>query len=821
MRYNFKNIEKKWQKIWDEKKIFEVKDQEIGKKNYFVLEMFPYPSGMLHMGHVRNYTISDLISRYKKLQGFNVMHPIGWDSFGLPAENAAIKYKKHPKDWTLANINKMKEQLKAMGFSYDWSREITTCLENYYKWNQWIFLKLYEKGLAYRKESVVNWCNKCKTVLANEQVENGKCWRCSSEVVQKSLEQWFFKITEYQEQLLQDYEFIKDGWATRIIDMQKNWIGKSEGTTINFDINNLDENIKVFTTRVDTLYGVTYIVIAPEHEIVNKFITILLKKDNTLAKNIIDFIESVKKQTELDRNMKGKEGIFSGFYAIHPFTNKKIPIWLGNYVLATYGTGAVMAVPAHDQRDYEFAIKNNLEIKIVITPYYNDSNSKNFELKNKAFEEKGFLVNSAEFDNLKSDEAKIKITEKLIFLNKGNFTKTYRLKDWLISRQRYWGTPIPIIYCKKCGIVPIKFDDLPVKLPESVDFTGQGDSPLKYISDFVNVKCPECGNIAQRETDTMDTFVDSSWYFLRYCDSKNDSMPFSKEKTSLWMPVNQYIGGAEHACMHLLYSRFFEKVFVDLGLVDKKAIEPFTNLLNQGMVIKDGNKMSKSKGNIVDPDEMLKKYGADSSRLFILFAAPPHKDLEWNEDSIEGANRFLNRFYRLFDEIFNRKDDSLEQKRNIEQMHNSTIKKILEDYENFGYNTIIATTMEAINFLYKEKDSTNKSQLLNFISDICILISPIVPHITEEIWQKLGNKESIILSKLPVFDSKKAEKDKIIFVIQINGKIRAKYDAKKDEIQENIEKIIFADEKLKTYLENKKILKKVFIKNKLINIVVK
>jgi leucyl-tRNA synthetase len=817
MEYNFKDIEKRWQIFWRENRLFEAKEDN-NKQKYFVLEMFPYPSGRLHMGHVRNYTISDLISRYKKLQGFNVIHPIGWDSFGLPAENAAIKYKKHPKDWTLANIENMRGQLRAMGFGYDWAREITTCLDDYYKWNQWIFLKLYEKGLAYRKRSVVNWCNNCNTVLANEQVEDGKCWRCDSEVVQKNLEQWFFKITAYQEQLLEDHKLIQDGWANRIIDMQKNWIGKSEGTTLKFKVSEINEDIEVFTTRVDTLQGVTYVVVAPEHNIVDRFLEIQKEKNPDFAKNIFDFREKIKKQSDLDRSMKDKEGIWTGFYAEHPLTGEKVQVWLGNYVLASYGTGAVMAVPSHDQRDYEFALKNNLPIKIVISP---EKDNFDFKLDNKAFEDKGFLINSGEFNGLSSDEAKKKITEKLIEIGKGFWTENYRLKDWLISRQRYWGTPIPIIYCKHCGIVPEKIENLPIALPDTVNFTGQGDSPLKYIDSFVNTKCPICGADAVRETDTMDTFVDSSWYFLRYCDPKNRDLPFSKEKADFWMPVDQYVGGAEHACMHLLYSRFFEKVFVDLGLIDKKSIEPFIKLLNQGMVIKDGFKMSKSKGNIVDPDEILHKYGSDSMRLFILFASPPHKDLEWNEEGIEGCYRFLNRFFRLFDEIFNREDDSFDFNRSLEQMQNMTIKNILEDYENFGYNTIVASTMEAVNFLYKEKNNCSKKQLLSFISDLVILISPLIPHICEEIWQILGNKESIVFAKLPVFDSQKAEKDEIVFVIQINGKLRSKYSLKKDESQETIEKLIFSDDKLKPYLEGQEILKKVFVKNKLLNIVVK
>ncbi len=816
MEYDHKKIEQKWQEFWEEKEIFKASESPAEKnKKYYVLEMFPYPSGRLHMGHVRNYTISDLITRYKKMQGYNVMHPIGWDAFGLPAENAAVKHKKHPKDWTLANIENMRLQLKAMGFAYDWSREIATCSEEYYKWNQWIFLKLYEKGLAYRKKSTVNWCESCNTVLANEQVEDGKCWRCDSDVLQKNLEQWFFKISEYKEALLDDHELIKDGWKDRILFMQKNWIGKSEGSLIKFSVEGFNENIEVFTTRIDTIMGVTYVVLAPEHILIEKLL------QNSPRKNdILEFVQKVKKQSDLDRTAKEKEGIDTGFKAIHPITGEKLPIWLGNYVLASYGTGAVMAVPSHDQRDFEFAKKNNLPLKIVIVP---EKDTKNFVLNEKAYEEKGFLINSGEFDGLSSDEAKREITEKLITLGKGDFMKTFRLKDWLISRQRYWGTPIPIVYCEKCGIMPVRESDLPIVLPADVEFTGHGDSPLKYSKSFVKAVCPACGEEASRETDTMDTFVDSSWYFLRYCDPKNKNEIFAKKKIDYWMPVDQYIGGAEHACMHLLYSRFFAKVFVDLGLLNKNSTEPFLNLLNQGMVIKDGAKMSKSKGNVVDPDDIVQKYGADSMRLFTLFAAPPDKDLDWSEEGIEGCFRFLNRFFRLFDEILSRNDDDFEYKRSIEQKLHSSIKKISLDIANFSYNTAIATVMEATNFLYKEKDleGAPKRQILDFIEKLTILMAPFIPHVCEEIWEKIGHKNSVVFEKFPDYDDKKAEKDEIILVIQINGKVRAKYSLEKGISQENLEKLIEADEKLKPYLENCEIINKIFVKDKLMSLVTK
>ncbi|MCP4482803.1 MAG: leucine--tRNA ligase [bacterium] len=805
--YTFNDIEQKWQKFWDDNKLFETTEfPDKQDKKYYVLEMFPYPSGRLHMGHVRNYTISDLITRYKKLQGYHVMHPIGWDSFGLPAENAAVKFKSHPQDWTLQNIANMKLQLKKMGFGYDWSRELATCKKDYYHWNQWIFLKFYEKGLAYRKKSVVNWCPDCVTVLANEQVDDGKCWRCEHDVIQKDLEQWFFRITDYKDALLEDQELIENGWGESILSMQKNWIGKSKGTNITFKMAHSEENIEVFTTRADTLMGATYVVLAPEHPIATALTSPSIKA----------FIKDVKKQSELERSTKGKKGVFTGKYAIHPITGEEIPIWLGNYVLASYGTGAVMAVPAHDQRDYDFAVQNQLPIKVVIS-----SKNADFKLLDSAFEGKGFLINSGEFDALKSKDAIISITKKLITLGKGSFTTTYRLKDWLLSRQRYWGTPIPMIFCDSCGSVPVSELDLPIELPKNIEFTGGGDSPLKYVDEFVNVACPKCGQSAHRETDTMDTFVDSSWYFLRYCDSKNTELPFSKDKVDYWMPVDQYIGGAEHACMHLLYSRFFEKVFVDMGLIDKKAIEPFLNLLNQGMVIKDGAKMSKSKGNIVDPDEMLKKYGADALRLFVMFAAPVDKDLDWNEDGIEGGSRFLARLFRLVKEILARPLDKNKFLRKLEQVEHATIKKITEDMGNFSYNTTVATVMEAVNFLYKIKDNAPRTQLLGFLENLIIAISPFIPHLAEEIWQMLDKSGSIINAAWPKFDAKKAEKDTLEFVVQVNGKVRAKFEVDKDTEQLIIENLAFKEIKVQQHTTNKKIVKLIFVKNKLLNIVVK
>jgi leucyl-tRNA synthetase len=815
--YNFKEIERKWQDIWEKNNIFSVtEDKSRKEKKYYVLEMFPYPSGRLHMGHVRNYTIGDVIARFKRMKGFYVMHPIGWDSFGLPAENAAIKSKKHPQDWTLSNIGYMKDQLKKMGFSYDWSREITTCKKDYYKWNQWLFLKFYDEGLVYKKKSTVNWCSTCNTVLANEQVEEGKCWRCDNEVSQKELEQWFFKITDYKEALLKDHELISSGWAPRIISMQKNWIGESIGTEINFLTKDLNENIKVFTTRADTLLGVTYIVLAPEHPLIDKLI-----QGKPDEKNVKSFIDKIKNQSEMQRKTIAKEGIFTGSFAIHPVTGEQIPIWIGNYVIFEYGSGAVMAVPAHDSRDYEFAKKYKLPIKIVIKPVDN----KKLE-QNTAFEDMGVLINSREFDNLSSQDAKNKITEYLKKNNKGDFKKNYKLKDWLISRQRYWGTPIPIVYCEKCGIVKVEEKSLPVELPSDVEFTGAGDSPLKTSESFIETKCPKCGGRASRETDTMDTFVDSSWYFLRYCDPKNNDVPFQKDKASFWMPVDQYVGGAEHACMHLLYSRFFVKVLKDLGFLDKNLVEPFTNLLNQGMVIKDGAKMSKSKGNIVDPDDMLEKYGTDALRLFILFASPPTKDLEWNEEGIEGSKRFLMRLYRLAEEIVDKEknigensDSNFDEE--IDYMVNKTIKDMSNDLDIFSYNTSVARVMEAVNFLYKKKDNANIKQIRQFVEALVIMLNPFVPHITEELWSRFGNKKMLVDISWPLYDESKTCEKNVVLVVQINGKLRGKVSVARGSGQDKVEEQMNKDEKILEYLKDKQIIKKIFVQDKLINIVIK
>ncbi|MFA5340131.1 MAG: leucine--tRNA ligase, partial [Candidatus Omnitrophota bacterium] len=644
--YDFKAIEEKWQKEWEKSGTFKVKTDPARKK-YYLLEMFPYPSGRIHMGHVRNYTIGDVAARVKIMQGYNVLHPMGYDAFGQPAENAAIKNKSHPETWTLSCIDNMRKQLKKMGLSYDWDREVSTCLPDYYRWNQWIFLKMFEKGLAYKKAAVVNWCPDCETTLANEEVIDGKCWRCKKEVKQKDLEQWFIKITAYKERLLDDLEGLKS-WPERVITMQKNWIGKSEGVEIFFKEKESGGVIPVFTTRQDTIFGCTYVVLAPEHPLVKKLIA-----GKPQEKQVLQFIEKVSKESKVVRvaaDVK-KEGIFTGAYAINPVNNEPVQIWVADYVLMEYGTGAIMAVPAHDQRDFLFAKEHKLPMRVVIQP---KGETLSVDKMAEAYENDGAQVNSAQFDGIPNNEAKKKIAEWMEKTDIGKRTVNWRLRDWLISRQRYWGTPIPVVYCEKCGVVPVPEKDLPVVLPEKVEFTGKGGSPLASVKEFTGAKCPKCGGKARRETDTMATFIDSSWYFLRFCSPKYDKGPFDKEDVKYWMPVDQYIGGIEHAVLHLLYSRFFTKFLQDLGLLGFG--EPFQKLLTQGMVLKDGEVMSKSRGNIVDPDEIIGKYGADTMRLFILFAAPPDTELEWEERGTEGAFRFLNRVWRIQENLKEKAD---------------------------------------------------------------------------------------------------------------------------------------------------------------------
>jgi len=798
MFYDFKKIEEKWQKFWDKKAAFSASPCA-DKKKYYLLEMFPYPSGKIHMGHVRNYTIGDVAARFKMLQGYNVMHPMGFDAFGQPAENAAIKNKTKPHTWTHKCIEEMKVELKKMGFSYDWDREISTCESDYYKWNQWIFLKMLERGLAYRKASGVNWCPSCLTTLANEEVVEGGCWRCHAKVEQKDLEQWYLKITEYRERLLEDLKELNN-WPERVLAMQANWIGRSQGVEIYFKLKDSDEVIPVFTTRPDTIFGATYIVLAPEHQIVKELIRGRLQE-----KEALEFIEKVAKESNIVRASSDvkKEGIFTGAFAINPVNNTVVPIWIADYVLMEYGTGAIMAVPTHDQRDFLFAKEHGLPMRIVIQP--NIEQPLTLEKMAEAYEGDGLQVDSGEFNGIPNQEAKEKIAEWMELKGFGKIKTNWRLRDWLISRQRYWGTPIPVIYCSKCGVVPVPYEDLPVELPKDAPFTGEGGSPLGKVKKFVEVKCPKCKAKARRETDTMATFFDSSWYFLRFCSPKSKEAPFDKKEAAYWMPVDQYIGGIEHAILHLLYSRFFTKFFKDLRIIDFS--EPFDKLLTQGMVLKDGEVMSKSRGNIVDPDSIIKKYGADSLRLFILFAAPPETELEWDDRGLDGAHKFLNRVWRIHENLKDTIDPEV-----IKCLH-KTIKKVTADFAEFKFNTAIASLMELTNVIYQlgaDKEVFSK---------LVIMLSPIVPHFAEELWQGLGNKASIFRAEWPVYDSNLLVEENVTIVIQINGKVRSKIDVPVGISEDKLKELVLADDKLRSWLQDKPAKKIVIVPNKLVNIV--
>ena len=803
--YKPSQIENKWQKIWDENNQYQTDTKDSSKPKYYALEMFPYPSGNLHMGHVRNYSIGDVIARFKKMQGFNVLHPMGWDSFGLPAENAAIKHGIHPDKWTTKNIEEMRTQLKTLGLSIDWEREVATSTPEYYKFTQQIFIKLLENGLAYKKKSFVNWCPSCETVLANEQVVQGACERCDSIVVKKDLEQWYFKTTEFAEELLQDLDTL-DGWPEKVKTMQKNWIGKSTGAEITFDVAGTDKNITVFTTRPDTVYGVTYMVLAPEHALVKEFVT-----GTEYEAKVNEFVQKMHTMTEIERTSSDveKEGMFIGKYVINPVNGKEVPLWIANYVLADYGTGAVMAVPAHDERDEDFAKKYDLEVIEVIN-------------------EDNVMVNSQEFDGLDAKVAFDEIIAKIEKMDRGSKTVNYRLRDWLLSRQRYWGCPIPVVYCEDCGIVAEKDENLPVLLPTDVEFTGKGESPLTTSKTFMNATCPTCKKPARREADTMDTFVDSSWYFLRYIDPKNTKEAFGRDIVNEWMPVDQYIGGVEHAILHLLYARFFVKAFNKIGMLDFK--EPFKNLLTQGMVLKDGTKMSKSKGNVVAPSEIINEYGVDTARLFVLFAAPPERDLEWSDQGVEGCFRFLNRVYRLVDELKDiaKVDSTLgeltKEDKDMRYTINATLKKVTEDLnEKFGFNTAISALMELINEMYKYKELDTKKDAIikEGIETIVTIISPFAPHIGEELWNLIGKEGSVFDISWPKYDETALVKDEVEIVVQINGKVRGKLSVSANVSKEEMEKIAIEDEKIKALVEDKTVIKVVAVPKKLVNIVVK
>jgi leucyl-tRNA synthetase len=840
-RYEFQSIEEKWQQYWSQRKLHRT-DTDISKEKFYCLEMFPYPSGKIHMGHVRNYAIGDVIARYKKMRGFRVLHPMGWDAFGLPAENAAIKHKVHPARWTYENISYMKKQLNRMGLSYDWDREVTTCKAEYYQWNQWIFLKLLERGLAYRKSSFVNWCPDCATVLANEQVIDGACWRCDTAVVQKELEQWFFRITQYAEDLLRGCDELK-GWPERVVAMQKNWIGRSEGVEVDFTVEGSDQKLRIYTTRPDTLFGVTFLCIAPTHP---------------MADMLMSDAASLAALKAKYGKIEEKEGLSTGRFAINPLSGERVPIFIANFVLMEYGTGAIMSVPAHDQRDFEFAQKYGLPMKIVVNPPHGSLAMPMTE----AFEEDGVLVDSAQFSGLTSVDARKKIIAFIEEHGLGIARVNYKLRDWGISRQRYWGTPIPIIYCETCGIVPVPEDQLPVILPEDAQLRGSGSSPLAEIESFVCVSCPKCGAAARRETDTMDTFVDSSWYFIRYC-SRVDEEPFVKSNIDSWMPVDQYVGGIEHAVLHLLYSRFFARVLHDIGVIG--VSEPFKNLLTQGMVCKETwkcqdhgwlspeevennacvhcgepairgrvEKMSKSKKNVIDPDALIQRYGADTMRLFSLFAAPPERDLEWSDKGVEGAYRFINKIWA----VVAKNIDSVRGDRgqqppadalrtcsvDLLRKTHQTIRKVTTDIEkDYHFNTAIAALMELVNELaaYLPENKADFDVAAYVIRNTVLMLAPFAPHVAEELWAEIGGQGSIFEQPWPAWDESLAADEQIELVVQVNGKLRAKIMVPAGLSDADAKARALSDAKVMEHTRHKQIVKVVVVQGRLVNVVVK
>lgn len=824
--YDFKSIEAKWQTKWEGEKTFHATEDDPRDK-YYVLEMFPYPSGRIHMGHVRNYSIGDVVARYKRMRGYNVLHPMGWDAFGLPAENAAIKNNSHPAEWTYQNIDYMRKQLKQLGLSYDWDREIATCHEKYYHWEQILFLQMYEKNLVYQKVTKVNWCESCQTVLANEQVIEGLCWRCDQPVVMREMNGWFFKITQYAEELLNDLEELH-GWPEKVLTMQRNWIGKSMGLNCSFNVDGFDESIAIFTTRPDTIFGVTFLSLAPEHPLLSKLVagTEKEKEVTSFVQRII--AEKSRSTATYDEEMV-KEGVFTGRYCINPYNGEKVPIYVANFVLMEYGTGAVMAVPAHDQRDFEFARNYGLEIRPVVVP-------EGVELDGKTMEEAsiihGNLVNSGHFSSLPSLDAQKEIID---FAEAGGFgtaETTYRLRDWGISRQRYWGAPIPIIYCSTCGVQPVDQKDLPVVLPQDTDTSSNNEcAPLHMRKSFIETTCPSCSGAAKRETDTMDTFVESSWYFARFTCPGFTEAPLDKKKTAYWLAVDQYIGGVEHAILHLLYSRFFTKVLRDLGYLE--IAEPFTNLLTQGMVIKDGAKMSKSKGNVVDPHDLIGEYGADTVRLFSLFAAPPEKDLEWSSQGVEGASRFLNRVYRFIEshKKILRKDmafhtDISSKNRDLRRKTHQTIGKVTQDIEaSFHFNTAISAVMELFNDLSAhtsgEKSSiVDDAVLKEAVQTLLLLLSPMVPHFASEMWEFCHFSNDLSMKEWPQFDEDVAREETLTIVLQVNGKVRSRLDVAADIDDESLKQKAQADEKILRFLDGQDPKKIIVVKKKLVNIVI-
>ncbi len=825
-KYNFSEIEKKWQKYWEDNKSFKVTEDR-SKKKFYDLEMFPYPSGKLHMGHVRNYSIGDVIARFKTMQGYNVLHVMGFDSFGLPAENAAIKHGIAPAKWTWDNIHEMEGELRRLGLSYDWDREVQTCSPDYYKWMQWIFIQFYNKGLAYKKENPVNWCPSCQTVLANEQVVDGCCERCDTPVTKKNLSQWYLRITEYADRLLDNLDDLP-GWPNKVKVMQRNWIGRSVGAEIDFKIKDSDKALKVFTTRADTLFGATFMVMSPEHPYLMELV-----KGSEYEKPVNEYVEEVKHLNDIERTSTTREktGVFIGRYAVNPVNGKEIPIYISDYVLMTYGTGAIMAVPAHDQRDFDFAKKFGLDIVPVVSSADPEIDVNNLT---EAFAAEGTMINSGQFDGMNNRDAIEKMIDWLDHEGIGKKTVNYKLRDWLISRQRYWGTPIPMIYCDDCGWVPEKEENLPVLLPEDVEFTGKGESPITTSKSFVECTCPRCGKKARREVDTMDTFLDSSWYYLRYTDPHNDKKAWDKDKADYWMNVDQYIGGVEHAILHLMYARFFMMALHDLGLVSEE--EPFRNLLTQGMVNKaDENgvfkKMSKSVGNVVSPEEILQKYGADTARLFILFAAPPDRELDWSDEGVDGSYRFLNRVWRLVYDFVSTHDGGeipaevkSDLDKNLNYVLNTTIKKVTDDIsKRYNFNTAISSIMELVNELYKDKDQKDLNQGLyqKAVKTVVILLSPFTPHICEEMWQDLDGNGTLVHHEWPSYDEDALVKDEVEVVVQLNGKVKAKVNVasglSKDELAEQMQQ----DERVQKLLEGKTVVKTIAVPDRLVNFVVR
>ncbi|MCL6544172.1 MAG: leucine--tRNA ligase [Bryobacteraceae bacterium] len=807
--YDHHRIELKWMERWKDADFYKAEDFSPRPK-YYLLEMLPYPSGTLHVGHIRNYTIGDTLARYKWMRGFNVLHPMGWDAFGLPAENAAIANKRHPRDWTLSNIAYMKQQHRRYGFSYDWDREISTCEPEYYRWNQWFFLKMLERGLAYRAKALVNWCPECATVLANEQVVDGCCWRHdTTRVEQRELDQWFLKITAYAEQLLNDISKLEGGWPERVLVMQRNWIGRSEGTEVDFRLAETGEPIRIFTTRVDTIFGATCLILAPEHPLTARLVG---EADKAKLKQMID------ERARRDPGDLVKEGFFTGHGAVNPYNGERIPIWVGNFVLMGYGTGAIMAVPAHDERDFEFCTRYGIPVRPVIRPV--DGPLAEAATMQGAFVDDGVCENSGEFSGLPSAEARRRMTEKAEREGFGKASVTYRIRDWGISRQRYWGTPIPVVHCGSCGIVPVPEKDLPVVLPLNVEITGVGGSPLAQVPEFVNTSCPACGRAARRETDTMDTFIDSSWYFYRYCDPHNDRAPFDSAKIAHWFPIDQYIGGVEHAILHLIYSRFFTKVMRDLGLIHHD--EPATRLFTQGMVIKDGAKMSKSKGNVVSADDAAERYGADTARLFVLFAAPPEKDVDWQDAGVEGMYRFLGRVYRFVTRNADAPGgDGSADARVLRKLH-QTLRKVTEDFESrWHFNTSLASIMELVNHLYNAEAGISSGTMRELLEKLVLMLGPFAPYAAEEMWEELGKTGPVFKQSWPEYDAELAREEMAEVVVQVNGKLRSRVHVPFGTPKEELERAALADAKIQPFLDGKQVVKVIVVPDKLVNLVIR